>query len=255
MHWLAIQIANAADGEFIKWTGDGFLVWFDVPLQRDVEQKADQVLEAIWHFTFLINITQLGTLSAKRIKIRHGLTYEADALITHIKYSGEVEQIDLLGRAVVMAFRLAGIESAFPSVVADGAIAKVKGGVFSTKMYGFKKRRLTKDEILKFFKGERWRTNDIYATNSPPKGKKLTPTKMRTLVTKLKAGMGPKLRGTFVHRFSQTLLGDGPPWLKETRTEYIRFLKEDMLGSLEKLIPSMQNIFDKKTATETERKS
>ena len=36
LHWLAKVSASAADGNFVKWTGDGFLAWFPIDLHREL---------------------------------------------------------------------------------------------------------------------------------------------------------------------------------------------------------------------------
>lgn len=104
---------------FIKWTGDGFLAWFKTPLHREVSEVIGNVFEAAWQLTVLINVSQLGIKSGKKFKIRHGVTYERDALITKIKHSEDYNSLDITGRAVVLAFRLSGMNSKFPNVTTE----------------------------------------------------------------------------------------------------------------------------------------
>jgi len=47
LHWLGIAIVKAAGGTFIKWTGDGFLAWFEIPLHRDLPFRARGVMRAL----------------------------------------------------------------------------------------------------------------------------------------------------------------------------------------------------------------
>ena len=95
-------MVEAAGGEFIKWTGDGFLAWFDVPLHRDLKKIASTVFEAAFHLTLFVNITQLGVASVKKFKLRHGVAYEKDALVTTIKSEDGATLTDLIGRDVVL---------------------------------------------------------------------------------------------------------------------------------------------------------
>ncbi|HBV16180.1 hypothetical protein [Chryseobacterium carnipullorum] len=60
LYWTANNLVNSFGGTFIKWTGDGFLAWFDVNLDRNKRKIADKVFKAAWHLTFLNNASQLG---------------------------------------------------------------------------------------------------------------------------------------------------------------------------------------------------
>jgi len=84
LYWTAALAVESAGGKFIKWTGDGFLAWFETPLHRDLGRTACRCLEAVWHLTLMVNVTQLGLAPKRRFKIRHGLAYEQDALLTKI---------------------------------------------------------------------------------------------------------------------------------------------------------------------------
>jgi len=37
------MVVESAGGRFIKWTGDGFLAWFETPLHRELGKVADAV--------------------------------------------------------------------------------------------------------------------------------------------------------------------------------------------------------------------
>jgi len=107
-HWFSRRIVRAAGGKYIKWTGDGFLAWFECPLKRDLKKLSDMVFEAAWNTTFITNITQMALESDIRISVRNAMTFEEDALITDIDVNGN-KSIDILGRAVVLCFRLSSI--------------------------------------------------------------------------------------------------------------------------------------------------
>ena len=113
LHWLGKVAVSAAGGCFLKWTGDGFLAWFPIALHRELASKSPDVIEAIWHLTVMNNVTGLGVTERTRFHLRHGVTVEHDALITKISEE-HGESIDLIGRSVVLAFRLAGIRAGFP---------------------------------------------------------------------------------------------------------------------------------------------
>ena len=116
LHWLGRIAIHAAGGHFIKWTGDGFLGWFPIALHRDLGAQADKVLQVIWHLTVLNNVTRLGVDTGPKLRLRHGLAMEHDALITTVVDSNG-RNLDLIGRSVVLAFRLASIKTDFPNIV------------------------------------------------------------------------------------------------------------------------------------------
>src|SRR5918911_1177387 len=117
LYWIASMIVDAAGGKFIKWTGDGFIAWFEMLLHRMLGEKATIVFGAATQLTLIVNVTQLGLKPKRKFKIRHGVSYEQDALLIKISHEGGVESLDLIGRAVVLAFRLSGIPAKFPSIV------------------------------------------------------------------------------------------------------------------------------------------
>lgn len=88
LYWVAALAVESAGGKFIKWTGDGFLAWFETPLHRDVKKVARRCLDAVWHLTVIVNVTQLGLAPGKPFKVRHGVAYEQDALLTEITHPG-----------------------------------------------------------------------------------------------------------------------------------------------------------------------
>src|SRR6185312_16303380 len=91
LHWVSSVIVTAAGGKFIKWTGDGFLAWFETPLHRDLPKIAAAVFDAVWNLSVIVNVTQLCVEPQKKFKVRHGVSYEQDALTTTIRYPGGAE--------------------------------------------------------------------------------------------------------------------------------------------------------------------
>ena len=114
LHWVAKAAVNAAGGHFVKWTGDGFLGWFPIELHRELGSQSAKVIEIIWHLSVINNVTKLGIEGSIPFHLRHGLTIEHDALITNIS-DEQGEFLDLIGRSVVLAFRLSGIKAGFPA--------------------------------------------------------------------------------------------------------------------------------------------
>lgn len=149
LYWTANNLVNSFGGIFIKWTGDGFLAWFEVDLDRNKKKIAEKVFKAAWHLTFLNNVTQLGVKPRTKFGIRHGITYEKDGLLFEIQEHGDNHSLDLIGRAVILAFRLSGIQAKFPSIMTEKEIVSE-----NSEYCEFTQWNPSENEILKFFKGE-----------------------------------------------------------------------------------------------------
>ena len=59
LHWVAKLAVNAAGGQFVKWTGDGFLGWFPIELHRELGSQSAKVMEIIWCLTLMNNLRML----------------------------------------------------------------------------------------------------------------------------------------------------------------------------------------------------
>ena len=227
-------MVEAAGGEFIKWTGDGFLAWFEVPLHRDLKKIASTVFEAAFHLTVLVNVTQLGVASGKKFKLRHGVAYEKDALVTTIKSDDGVTLIDLIGRDVVLAFRLSGIEAEFPSIVTQRELATAHKEQAPSHI-NFTAWRPSKEDRLKFFKGEARGLSSICVTG----GRKPRAISKQAVIKRSKSAIaaaeGRQPAKYPSHevwdRFDSVFLS-GPLWCREVMAESLRPIKDELLGSL-----------------------
>ena len=237
LHWLSRVVVEAAGGTFLKWTGDGFLAWFELPLHRELSQKAQSLFNAIWHLTFTVNVTQLSTSPSKKFHLRHGVAFEQDALLTTISHSEGHESLDITGRSVVLAFRLSGIRAEFPNLVSDATIARAAkdGG------YGhihFKSWSPGSDELLRYFKGEKWGTRGLVISTKRPERKKGIQSAVKKAKKVISSLEPENLRSLpdedFVVQFSKAMM-QGPQWARDVQSEESRFLKDDMLGTLKKL--------------------
>jgi hypothetical protein len=231
LHWIAMAAVSASGGRFIKWTGDGFLAWFETPLHRDVNARAAALFEALWQLTFTVNVTQLGVATKKTFRLRHGVAFEHDAMLTHIR-TGDETAMDVTGRAVVLAFRLSGVPATFPGVTTQadlGAVAE-----WRTSSISFKSWRPSRDEVLKYFKGERWGTHRLVKSTdkrSPPRSTKGLVRSTKKLIERVEGsgdGPGPE---SFVARFVSTL-ERGPAWARQVLATQVAFLRKDILGNL-----------------------
>lgn len=236
--FLSMIFVEAAGGAFIKWTGDGFLAWFETPLHRDVGDAAFQVFNAAWSLTFYVNVSQLGVESPAKFKIRHAVTLEHDALVIDLAYLDK-GATDVLGRAVVLAFRLSSIMAEFPGIVTHRELLKL---VEDTGTIGFRKLRMSKDNRLRYFKGETWGTSDIYVSG----GKAQRSVGLRTLVKRTKeliknveSGNPDMKRMDFATKVVLEMT-NGPDWCREVQKTLDRFRRESLLGSLKRIIPILE---------------
>jgi class 3 adenylate cyclase len=240
LHWVSSLAIQAIHGELIQWTGDGFIAWFPLEVERQLGRTCNRILEAIWHFTAFINITQLCVNSPRPFRIRHGLTYEPDALVTLTTYQdGHVSKI-ISGRNVVLAFRISGVEADFPNVATQQKIVQALSSRTKNLM-NLKRWTLTEAQLLKYFKGEKMGTTSLYVSGRPKVSQSRADTwitRAESLLARAESGRRrTPVESTFVENFFPDLVqSKGQDWCEESLDIYVRFLKENMLGSLQKAL-------------------
>lgn len=240
LHWVSSLAVQAVQGELIQWTGDGFIAWFPLEVERQLGRTCNRILEAIWHFTAFVNVTQLCVDSPRPFRIRHGLTYEPDALVTMTTHQdGHVSKI-ISGRNVVLAFRLAGVEADFPNVATQQKIEQALSAR-TRNLMSLKRWTLSEDQLLKYFKGERMGTTSLYVSGRPKVGQSRADTwisRAERLLARAESGRGrAPVDSTFVDNFFPALTrSPGQDWCEESLDIYLRFLGESMPGSLRKVL-------------------
>jgi hypothetical protein len=162
-HWVATQLVQAVGGQFIKWTGDGFMAWYPVPLARDLTKIVRRIISGATTLSFLVNFTGLAVKSPVRFRLRNGVAIEQDAIETTICAEG-VRSTDVIGRGVVLAFRLAGMSASSET----SSIEKLDDSILTNvpfenlPMGEFGRRFVSADEKLKYFKGESYGLGKLY---------------------------------------------------------------------------------------------
>ena len=241
-YWTSAIIVEAAGGKFVKWTGDGFLAWLETPLYRELGKKINTFFMAAWHLSFLINITQLGLKPPKNFKIRHGITYEQDALLTTITHPGGHKSFDITGRAVVLAFRLSGIQSDFPNIITQRELVQTSRAECSFSI-DFKKWLPSDEDKLRYFKGSSWGLNSIYISGS---FRKRTPSLSAVIkntskvIKKAESSLPHSQKSTYFVSDFLARMNSGPDWCKDVTNELLRFTKEEMLDTLKKVLPVLK---------------
>jgi class 3 adenylate cyclase len=244
--YVSLVFVEAARGEYIKWTGDGFLAWFETPLYRDAGSIAGRVFNAAWYLSFLVNITQLGIESRIKFKIRHAVTYEHDGLHIDLSHSKTKSSTDVLGRAVVLAFRLSSIAGEFPSIVTQRNLVKE-----SPEKMTFKKLVFSKEERLKYFKDETWGINDIYISGNRPHRKK----GIRAVVKQMRSAVALKTEGPNRGEFTSKLIDEmeaGPEWCKAVRRMWSNFIHNQLVVPLKEILPKLEEEMSRQTTQPSE---
>jgi hypothetical protein len=206
----------------------------ETPLHRDINQIIASALEAIWHLSFTVNVTQLKSQGAAKITLRHGLTYEHDALITELTHKNGHRSIDIIGRAVVLAFRLSSISAHFPCVVMDATVAKAaKEGCWPH--VNVKSWNPTAADVLRYFKGEKWGTRGLALSAEKRANHSLRAIvkKSTRIIAEVEQGTSIKL-SSFSVRYTEALQS-GPEWARAVLHDEAVFIKESLLGPLKAL--------------------
>lgn len=236
--FLSIVFVEAAGGTFIKWTGDGFLAWFETPLHRDIGDVALRVFDAAWYLSFYVNVSQLCVQSPTKFKIRHAVTLEHDALVIDLAYSDK-SAADVLGRAVVLAFRLSSIQAGFPSIVTNGELLKL----IRNTTISFSKLKLSKDDRLKYFKDESWGTSSLFVSGAKARrkspGLRTIIRRTKKLIEEVETGGPDSERKEFVTKVTMEMI-NGPGWCREVEKVLADFTKDELLGSLKELVPVLE---------------
>lgn len=256
-HWLGLTVVEAIGGTFVKWTGDGFLAWFETPLHRDVEKVLGSILEAVSQLTFTVNVTQLNIKSESKVRIRHGLTFEHDALLTTMSYADGHKSIDVTGRAVVLAFRLSGVPTLYPFVAVDRAIAQASRDS-GLKHWNLKPWKPLENDLLRHFKGERWGTKGVMFVcekENRLKSMKTIVVRSRRLIAKIENQIPGSVDPNSFSSKYVVALSNGPDWARSALRKEMKFLKEGLLDNLKKVTDIMAKHVDSESKKAVKNKS
>lgn len=239
LYWVSVLAVKASGGHFIKWTGDGFLAWYDCPLHRELGDVASRVMQAAYYLTTLVNVTKLGAVGPHKTAISHAITYEQDALAIRITHTDKHESLDLIGRAVVLAFRMTGIAKNFPRIATH---REVYEALDSSQTVGYKFSRLKQnsDLIAKRFKGERWGTNGVYVSVSKTNRATSVHTTYRHVKRVVTSVESQTARAESFSDVFFALMESGPDWCIQAAEDYGKFVRDELLGSLKNLLPVLE---------------
>lgn len=237
--FMSLIFVEAAGGTFIKWTGDGFLAWFETPLHRDIGSVASGVFNAAWTLSFYVNVSQLNVKADIKFKIRHAVTFEHDALVIDLSHSNDKSSTDVLGRAVVLAFRLSAIRGEFPSIVTQRELVRAatdKGTIT------FKKLTFSRDEKLKYFKDESWGISDIFISSERRRRSRGLRNVLKQTKLAIAHAESNKPKEEHVDFYTRIVheMAAGPVWCKQVQVTMDDFSRDSLLGKLKKIVPVME---------------
>jgi hypothetical protein len=104
-----------------------------------------------------------------------------------------------------------------------------------------KRWTLTEAQLLKYFKGEKMGTTSLYVSGRPKVSQSRADTwitRAESLLARAESGRRrTPVESTFIENFFPDLVqSKGQDWCEESLDIYVRFLKENMLGSLQKAL-------------------
>ena len=236
--FMSLIFVEAARGKFIKWTGDGFLAWFETPLHRQIGSVASEVFNAAWYLSFYVNVSQLNVKAKVKFHIRHAVTFEQDGLVIDLSHSDDKNSTDVLGRAVVLAFRLSSVKGGFPSIVTQRELVRAA----DTGTIRFKKLTFSKDEKLKVLKGESWGAGDIFISGERRRRARPLQSvlKQARLAIAHAESKKPRKQHLDFHARLTHEIAAGPEWCWAVEKTLRDFSRDELLGSLKKIVPILQ---------------
>ena len=108
-------------------------------------------------------------------------------------------------------------------------------------LMNLKRWTLTEAQLLKYFKGEKMGTTSLYVSGRPKVSQSRADTwitRAESLLARAESGRWrTPVESTFVENFFPDLVqSKGQDWCEESLDIYVRFLKENLLGSLQKAL-------------------
>lgn len=239
--YLALVAVEASKGEFIKWTGDGFMAWYEVPLDRTIGDTAGRIFRTAWELSFYVNVSQLAVDSPVKFHIRHAVTYEKDGLVIDLQHSGEMSSRDVLGRSVVLAFRSSSIKGAFPSIVTQRELVEAYKDSDQQLCVTFKNLRLNKEEQLRYFKGELWGLKTLYiSAEKKQRRTKLSVIKQARRALSKHESADPDY-DSIPAKIAMDML-KGPAWCQAVISQVEKYITGELAPALKRAMESLQQL-------------
>ena len=149
-------------------------------------------------------------------------------------------------RQQTQPFRISGVEADFPNVATQQKIVQALSSRTKNLM-NLKRWTLTEAQLLKYFKGEKMGTTSLYVSGRPKVSQSRADTwitRAESLLARAESGRRrTPVESTFVENFFPDLVqSKGQDWCEESLDIYVRFLKENMLGSLQKALDVIKQL-------------
>ncbi len=235
-YWLSSRLLDNSDATVKKWTGDGFLAAFEVPLDRELGRTANKVFDMAWQLTLLCNVTKLGVPTNVAFSLRHGIACDPDAILVKTQVGGD--QVDVIGRGVVLASRLSGMDAPFPRITSERQLARAAAEI--SQRHKFVRRLLRKDEVLKYFKGEARGTREVVQSARHRPRRSTLNSLERTAKAAIKKAEAP---GAPPPDWLVAFVGElqaGPAWARQVHDTHLAYLRDEVLGSVKAIIARIE---------------
>jgi hypothetical protein len=164
------------------------------------------------------------------------LALEHDAIASRI--TGIEGSTELIGRSIVLASRLAGLPSPYPSILIHKGLAVEAMESSESKLY-FKRYPISQQNVDRYFKGERKGTDQIYAlTSQKPRKPSLAAAvkKARQALDNLDSHKNVNMDHAVSLGILLARLEDGPQWVGPCIKAYVTFIRDEMGGALRQFI-------------------
>lgn len=227
LYWLSERMAHHTGATVMKWTGDGFLAAYTLPLDRDLAAVASTMANAAWHLSYLVNVTSLAVTDQPFLRLRHGMASDRDAIIIE-SGSREAPQRDVIGRGVVFATRLAALRAPFPNCVMHGDAARAARD--AQCRHTFRRRKLSAEQVTKYFKGERKWTDDVHEMCDRPRRHRTAASAVRGMKRTI-ASIDSNIPPAWLPSLMASM-DTGPRWAQDMKSAWIGFTRTHMLGAV-----------------------
>jgi len=138
---------------------------------------------------------------------------------------------------------MSGIKASFPNIVTQRELVKARAP-YRQNGTAFHRRIITKEEKLRFFKGQGWQTDQVFASIHA-KGRPASIASITNLakkvIAKTEGASAPRGEDSFGIQFLRNMKA-GPSWCRTVMSKEVEFLRDGFIGPLKKLIPTLEKL-------------
>jgi len=160
LHTVSRYLVATTEGQYIKWTGDGFLAWATPYTAVFKYSFTRHTFLSAWLLSSVVEVTQLAVKSDRRFSIGHSIIFDRHAYSFGNSLVSKNPR-DYIGRGITLAFRVTGLAGSFPFITASSdLISAYLQGEYPELV--FTKRIVSDAERERVTKGEQWGIGELY---------------------------------------------------------------------------------------------